>query len=141
MWLPWSDTSVKTGGLAVLKGSSSLPGFERCRETYGQVDVSHTEITDAGPLTDDPHKLLALDPNSQWLTADYRAGDVLLFTMQTFHGGVVNSSYPPVLRMSSDIRFLPKDHRLDGRYCELQYKCYFWGQFSIENAKTMENCP
>jgi len=52
VWLPWSDTSVETGGLAVLKGSSSLPGFQRCRETYGDVDVSHTDISDSGPLTD-----------------------------------------------------------------------------------------
>ena len=121
-WLPWCDTPVETGGLAVLRGSNSLPGFARIRETYGDVDVSYTDIRDAGPLTHDPHWLLGFDPAAQWLTADYRAGDVLVFTMQTFHGAVVNStgteegSGPAVLRMSSDIRFLRGSERLDGRY-------------------------
>jgi hypothetical protein len=30
-WLPWVDTPVSLGGLAVLAGSSSLPGFSRVR--------------------------------------------------------------------------------------------------------------
>ena len=36
VWLPWHDVPVARGGLAVLSGSSSLPGFQRVRETYGQ---------------------------------------------------------------------------------------------------------
>ena len=114
-WLPWSDVSVQTGGLAVLRGSNRLPGFRRLRETYMDVDVSATDIEDAGAFTDDPHELLRYDPDCQWLTSDYRAGDVLVFTMHTFHGGVVNGS-EDALRISSDIRWLPAHHRLDGRY-------------------------
>ena len=91
-WIPWSDVSVQTGGLAVLRGSNSLPGFRRMRETYMDVDVSATDIEDAGAFTDDPHELLRYDPDCQWVTSDFRAGDVLVFTMHTFHGGVVNSS-------------------------------------------------
>ena len=56
-WIPWSDVSVRTGGLAVLRGSNSLPGFRRMRETYMDVDVSATDIEDAGAFTDDPHEL------------------------------------------------------------------------------------
>ncbi len=120
-WIPWCDTSVETGGLAVLRGSNSLPGFAAIRKTYGNVDVSFTDISDAGPLTDDPHWLLGFDPAAQWLTADYSAGDVLVFSMQTFHGAVVNSRGtetpgPAMLRMSSDIRFLRSSERPDGRY-------------------------
>ena len=29
VWVPWSDVPVEHGGLVVLRGSNSLPGFER----------------------------------------------------------------------------------------------------------------
>ena len=27
------------------------------------------------------------------------------------------------------------------KYCELQYKCHFLSESSVENAEIMENCP
>ncbi len=44
VWIPWADTPVELGGLVVLKGSASLPGFERMRNTYGEHDVDSTPI-------------------------------------------------------------------------------------------------
>jgi hypothetical protein len=116
-WLPWCDIDIETGGLAVLRGSNSLPGFEQLRRSYCAVDVSNTDITDASFFTEDPRELLQFDSGAQWVTAEFRAGDVLLFGMHTFHGGVVNnSSSPPRVRLSSDIRFFPSSVPMDARY-------------------------
>lgn len=61
-WIPWCDMDIEeTGGLAILRGSNHLPGFQRVRETYGAIDVSHTDVVDAAHFTSDPHELLAMD--------------------------------------------------------------------------------
>ena len=39
-WIPLHDVSWDTGGLAVLEGSSSLEGFRRMRDTYGEWDTN-----------------------------------------------------------------------------------------------------
>jgi ectoine hydroxylase-related dioxygenase (phytanoyl-CoA dioxygenase family) len=116
-WLPWCDTDIQTGGLAVLRGSNSLSGFERLRRSYCDVDVSNTDISDASFFSEDPRELLKFDSRAQWVTANYEAGDVLLFGMHTFHGGVVNNSQQPArVRLSSDIRFFPAATPMDARY-------------------------
>lgn len=38
-WVPFCDVPIELGGLVTLQGSSSLPGFQRLRETYGEIDV------------------------------------------------------------------------------------------------------
>jgi ectoine hydroxylase-related dioxygenase (phytanoyl-CoA dioxygenase family) len=56
--------------------------------------------------------------DSQWVSSNYRAGDVLVFTLHTFHGGIVNrSKNPPRLRLSTDLRFYPSMQTMDPRYC------------------------
>jgi ectoine hydroxylase-related dioxygenase (phytanoyl-CoA dioxygenase family) len=87
-WVPWDDVPVEAGGLAVLAGSSSLPGFDRLRRTYAEADVSATDIEASwgGSYTADPVELSAFDPAARWLTADYHAGDVLLFTVRALRG-------------------------------------------------------
>ena len=44
VWIPWAKTPVELGGLVVLKGSASLAGFQRMRDTYGEHDVDNTKI-------------------------------------------------------------------------------------------------
>jgi hypothetical protein len=44
VWIPWANTPVELGGLVILEGSASLPGFERMRDTYGEHDVDSTPI-------------------------------------------------------------------------------------------------
>ena len=44
VWIPWANTPVELGGLVVLEGSASLPGFQRMRDTYGEHDVDNTQI-------------------------------------------------------------------------------------------------
>ena len=123
-WIPLHDVTWETGGLAVLEGSSSLPGFARMRGTYGEWDTSlgehsrhdaaelrakygDTSLTPgrndirgsgggppAGPISSDAAELLRYDGRARWLTTNYEQGDALLFTMKTLHGSVANTSTP-----------------------------------------------
>ncbi len=52
----------------------------------------------------------------RWLSADYQAGDVLCFTMQTLHGALDNNSPEGRCRLSSDTRYQPADEPLDDRW-------------------------
>lgn len=60
-------------------------------------------------------ELAAFDAGSQWVTTDYKAGDLLVFSMHTMHGAVTNTATPQ-LRLSADIRFQPRSHAVDNRY-------------------------
>ena len=102
-WVPCCDVPVELGGLVVLRGSNSLPGFQRLRDQYGEIDVDRSDLPSS---FSDPVELAALDRGSRWMTANYRAGDVVLFTMKTLHGGLRNET-PSTLRISCDLRFQP----------------------------------
>lgn len=134
-WIPLQDVSWEAGGLVVCEGSSSLPGFQRMRETYAEWDVDYGDRTSrfpgrndvrgvAGVLTSDAASLLRHDERARWLTAAYRQGDILIFTMKTLHGSVLNTAPEPEQpglldqswRLSIDVRFQPGSEPLDPRY-------------------------
>ena len=115
VWLPWHDVPVERGGLAVLAGSHRLAGFQRMRETYGMHDTGFSDIKDPGGWGSDSDELVRMDPDSQWVTTHYKAGDLLVFTMLTMHGAVQNTTTNQ-LRLSADIRFQPRSHPVDNRY-------------------------
>jgi hypothetical protein len=144
-WIPWHDIAPEDGGLAVLSGSSSLPGFATLRSTYGEYDVSDTDIEAAagGSFGSDPAELSAFDEQAQWVTTTYRAGDVLLFGkcwsralsllvadarpgclaarlfagMKTLHGPLTSTrAGPPRIRLSTDTRWQPACDAVDDRH-------------------------
>ena len=43
-WIPIGDIPVEMGTLAVLEGSSSLPQFQKLRNTYGQMDAEKINV-------------------------------------------------------------------------------------------------
>ena len=102
-WIPLADTPIALGGLAVLRGSNSLPGFEHMRNSYLQNLERVNFIPDDGgeggvgrggwPTAStstlfatnqsvacwcDPVELQRYDPEAQWVSTDYRVGDVSL---------------------------------------------------------------
>lgn len=113
-WVPFVDVPIELGGLVALQGSSSLPGFKRLRATYGSIDVDRCGIDGVSPGTD-PLALASLDPASRWVTANYKAGDVVLFSMHTLHGGIRNETSGQ-LRLSADLRFQPAQEGRDERW-------------------------
>ena len=126
VWIPWHDVDLRMGGLAVVEGSHSLPGFAAVRDTYGEQEVH-------GMLSSDPLECLSWDPAARWLTASYKAGDVLVFPMDLLHGSCTNrnpASAP--LRLSSDVRFQPRTDPVDDRNTAHGYgESYTWDERNV----------
>ena len=132
-WIPFGDIPIRAGGLMVLEHSHKLsqqrladyleqdvdsfcengPNAEKV--TTGEMKWEHwRDQTDwNGEITEDPHQL-ARDWNTRWLTADFRMGDVLIFTMRTVHAGTDNEIDP--LRLSTDSRYQPANQPIDDRW-------------------------
>ena len=117
VWLPWHDIDTTKGGLVVLEGSSSLPGYAQMRATYGT--QQHGQWFGL-----DPAELLAFEPGrARWVTANFSVGDIVIFPMLTMHGSLTNRSADR-LRLSADIRFQPKSEPLDPRHSAVRYAAW-----------------
>jgi ectoine hydroxylase-related dioxygenase (phytanoyl-CoA dioxygenase family) len=125
-WTPMCDIPVSMGGLLVLEKSHK---HQRLNEGYGSKDVDEFCENKVGPeysdmggggniraggwLSDDPVKLRnAL--GGRWLTADFAAGDVLLFSVYTVHTSLDNGSNR--IRLSTDTRYQRADEPIDERW-------------------------
>lgn len=119
-WTPLGDVSLQHGGLMILEKSHI---HERINRNYGQRDVDRvcTNKTRAngeplqlrGQLSDFPDKLRS-NLGGRWLTARYRAGDLLTFTTKTIHASLDNSSNQ--IRLSTDTRYQPAAAPIDERW-------------------------
>jgi ectoine hydroxylase-related dioxygenase (phytanoyl-CoA dioxygenase family) len=124
-WTPLGEIDTRLGGLIVLENSHKL---DEIRNTYGQRDVdtycdddpNEAEYLETGKwawngqLSDDPVQLRE-DLGGRWLTADYRPGDVLIFTMYTLHASLDNQS-ENLLRLSTDTRYQLASEPVDERW-------------------------
>lgn len=127
-WTPIGDVPLDMGGLLLLEHSHK---YERLNNGYGAKDVDTFcenrvgtgftkmggggNIRAGGALSND---LITLRERlgGRWLTSDYSAGDVLIFSVYTVHGSLDNHSNR--IRLSSDSRYQrasePADHRWMG---------------------------
>ncbi len=125
-WTPMCDIPITMGGLLVLEHSHT---HQRLNEGYGSKDVDEFCENKVGPeysdmggggniraggwLSDNPVKLRqAL--GGRWLTADYSAGDVLIFSVYTVHTSLDNASNR--IRLSTDTRYQRADEPIDERW-------------------------
>ncbi len=117
-WTPLGDIDFAQGGLMVLEGSNRN---QRLRETYCTKDVD--TYCENRPKRNDRHRIghLSHDPNKiqraiggDWLTGEYRAGDLLVFTIFTVHASLDNHS--DRIRLSSDTRYQPAGEAVDERW-------------------------
>lgn len=67
-----------------------------------------------GWFSNDPHEVAALDPDCQWRTTDYGAGDIVIFGMRTLHASTANLT--DHARLSCDVRWQPAADAVDVRY-------------------------
>ncbi len=128
-WTPIGDVSFELGGLMVLEGSHNN---QRLKRTYGAQDVDSfcENKPDAkkwgkawgtgGSLMGNPNQIrksvAAGSPSGgRWLTAEFRAGDVLIFSIFTVHCSLDNTSRDRI-RMSSDSRYQPASEPADERW-------------------------
>ena len=116
-WTPLVDTRFDLGGLIILEGGHRLPAIT---EEYGRRDVD-TYCANTGEEPGSWDGALSKDPaalreqlGGRWLTADFRAGDVIVFGMFTVHGSLDNTS--EVVRMSTDSRYQPASEPADERW-------------------------
>jgi len=122
-WTPLGDISYEMGGLIVLEGSHRN---QRLRETYGKTDVdsfcSNREGRagqdawakgTAGVLSKNPMQIQH-SLGGRWLTTEYRAGDVLIFSIFTVHASLDNQS--DRVRISSDSRYQLASDPVDERW-------------------------
>ncbi len=89
-WMPLTDIDDKVGGLVIAAGQE-----KRGYMAFTDGSVGFTD----GPIPDD-----------SWSTADYRLGDVVIFTRTMPHYGRSNSS--DRFRLSLDIRAVRRSSRL-----------------------------
>lgn len=125
-WTPLGDVPLTTGGLLLLEHSHR---HQRLNEGYGSKDVDafcenkvgpgYTRmggggnIRDGGWLSDNPAKLQK-HLGGRWLTAEYRAGDLLVFTVFLVHGSLDNQS--DEVRLSTDTRYQLAAEPVDERW-------------------------
>jgi ectoine hydroxylase-related dioxygenase (phytanoyl-CoA dioxygenase family) len=125
-WTPFGDVPLEVGGLMTLERSHL---HERLNAGYGSKDVDtycenrvgegYTKmggggnITNGGWLSRDP-VTLRKRLGGRWLTAEYRAGDVLIFTVFLVHASLDNNS--DVVRLSSDTRYQLASEPVDERW-------------------------
>ena len=127
-WTPLGDIPTEMGGLIVLEGSSHL---DHVKSTYGTLDVDRyctnyddaAEIEEGTKVWQDWVKNGAYNNNAfetrqelggRWLTTDYAAGDLLVFSMFTMHASMDN--HTDRFRLSTDTRYQPASEPVDERW-------------------------
>jgi hypothetical protein len=122
-WTPFGDNDLTLGGLMVLEGSNN---HQRLRDTYCRKDVdTYCMNKPDAPLKEwRDRKFGSLSSNplqiqnslgGRWVTADYHAGDVVVFSVYTVHAGLDNHS-PDRIRLSSDTRYQLASEPVDERW-------------------------
>lgn len=111
VWIPFGDTPIEHGTLAICEGSHRLPGFQKLRETYGRMDVDRDNVQ--GWFSEDPLEILD-NFGGRWLTTNFQAGDVLTFGLYTMHASTTNTTNR--YRLSCDVRYQPASEPMDERW-------------------------
>ncbi|WP_308634558.1 phytanoyl-CoA dioxygenase family protein [Paenibacillus silvisoli] len=117
LWTPMDDIPYELGGLAILLGSQH---FDRIRETYGQMDVDRDRVD--GWFSKDPLELINKF-GGRWATAEFRAGDALIFGMYTMHASLTNQTNR--YRFSADTRYQLKSEPVDERWIGAKPKGHY----------------
>lgn len=108
-WIPLGDVSRAEGALIVLENSHKA---DELLASYAQKDADKEKI---GWLSTDPRKLQDRF-GGRWLSTDFKAGDMLCFTMHTLHGALDNNSPIKRCRLTSDTRYQPANEPIDERW-------------------------
>jgi ectoine hydroxylase-related dioxygenase (phytanoyl-CoA dioxygenase family) len=128
-WTPIGDVGLDEGPLMIMPRSHRI---DKLRENYGKIDVDAvcSNRTDAdgkpklqsptfGALSRNPVRLRR-NLGLPWLTTEFKAGDMLAFTIHTIHCSLDNRSQR--IRLSSDSRYQPADEPADERWISIDGK-------------------
>lgn len=124
-WTPIGDVDLEQGGLVILEGSNNHPGL---RDGYSRSDVDsgcsnredsrdwwerRIDRPEEGRIAENAARVRDV-VGGRWLTTDYSAGDVLIFSVFTVHASLDNHSNK--VRLSSDSRYQPASKPADERW-------------------------
>ncbi|HEX9998442.1 MAG TPA: phytanoyl-CoA dioxygenase family protein [Abditibacterium sp.] len=124
-WTPLGDLSREHGGLMVLENSHL---HDKLRAGYSSKDVDtfcenkpgrspfsgkNVGVRAGGSLSDNPYRLREA-MGGRWLTSEFRAGDLLMFSIYTVHASIENTSNQ--IRLSSDSRYQRASEPADERW-------------------------
>lgn len=111
VWLPLGDVSIAQGPLVVVEGShrwedaiGQVRGFDVVQDTTRKADFGADAIS------------VAQSRGTRLLTADFRAGDLILFGMYTLHGSLDHHEASGRVRVSCDVRWQSAAMPIDPRY-------------------------
>jgi len=108
VWRPIGDCPLEMGPLVVCPGSHM---HDRLRETYGQIDVDRDPVEEM--FSEDPHDVIET-LGGPLATADFEAGDALIFGQHLLHGSLTNQT--DRFRISVDTRYQSVEDPVDGRW-------------------------
>lgn len=142
MWTPMGDVTVDMGTLAVVEGSNNDKKFQKLQDTYGSCDLEAEGVSGTGWFTEDPAELEQRF-NCSWKTANFSAGDVLIFTTRTIHMSTKNITNR--VRISCDTRWQRRDQPADTRFIGESFswlnaapKHGLWAEGKDAESSTME---
>lgn len=127
VWSPIGDCPLEQGPLLLCPGSHK---HERLRETYGQMDVDR-DLFEAA-FSEDPYDVVETI-GGPLATADFEAGDVLIFGQYLMHGSLSNQTNR--FRISVDTRYQSIEEPVDGRWVGAEPIGYYnWSGSSDDNT-------
>jgi ectoine hydroxylase-related dioxygenase (phytanoyl-CoA dioxygenase family) len=110
-WVPLGDVPARLGPVMAVEGShrfddlvAGFEGFDVARDTGRKATIDEDPVA------------FARERGTRLLTADFRAGDVLIFGMTLLHGSLDNHDGEGALRLSCDVRWQPFSEPFDPRY-------------------------
>jgi ectoine hydroxylase-related dioxygenase (phytanoyl-CoA dioxygenase family) len=107
-WLPIGDVARHDGALVVLENSHKAVRLA----DYWDKDADRDKV---GWLSVDPNALQE-GLGGRWLTTDFRAGDVICFSVYLVHAALDNHSPVRRCRLTSDTRYQLANEPLDDRW-------------------------
>jgi ectoine hydroxylase-related dioxygenase (phytanoyl-CoA dioxygenase family) len=108
-WIPVGDVPRIEGSLMLLENSHRAADQ---LQDYWEKDADRDKI---GWLSDDP-VTLQRELGGRWLTTDFRAGDVICFSVYLAHASLDNRSPAGRCRLASDTRYQLASEPLDERW-------------------------
>jgi hypothetical protein len=97
-WAPLGDAPIEIGPLTVLRRSHEIGLLELGRTNLGGISLG----------------VKLCDTDTDWLSTDFLAGDVLTFPSTTIHRGV-RAQRRDRVRLSMDVRYQPVSHPIEER--------------------------
>lgn len=110
-WTAIGDIPVCEGPLMVVEGSHR---FDDLIDPIREIDYNSKESPQVQLMGDAVE--FARSRGTRLLTTDFRAGDVIIFSMTTLHGTLDNHSAMGRTRLSCDVRWQPVADPVDERY-------------------------